>query len=162
MTTYKYWIYKRNNTVLYSFKCIMDAICWWRWKEVFLMDSFSLVPYTSSHSSGLYMNCSWFWPCCGGTNGSWKLHCLLVLVWSTSGWQWGDNMVGWWATLQVGIYSPKRAGVRLGVMGASSFLPGVQIFTALKERKVGEMSFIHFDNIHEIVHTILWLFSWTF
>lgn len=32
-------------------------------------------------------------------------------------------------------YSPKRAGVRLGVMGASSFLPGVQIFTTLNNRK---------------------------
>ena len=55
-----------------------------------------------------------------------------------------------------GIYSPKRAGVRRGVMGASSFLPGVQIFTALKERKVGEMSVIHWDNMHDIVqHAIL-------
>ena len=32
----------------------------------------------------------------------------------------------------VEAYRPKRAGVLLGVMGASSFLPGVTIFTALE------------------------------
>lgn len=34
------------------------------------------------------------------------------------------------------LYSPNRAGVRLGVMGASSFRPGVTIFTALKQEMV--------------------------
>lgn len=36
---------------------------------------------------------------------------------------------------EVVYYSPKRAGVCLGVIGASSFLPGVQIFTALNQRE---------------------------
>lgn len=35
-------------------------------------------------------------------------------------------------------YSPNRAGVRRGVMGASSFLPGVQIFTALERKEEEE------------------------
>lgn len=46
-------------------------------------------------------------------------------------------------------YSPKRAGVRLGVMGACSLLPGVQIFNALKWRKNkfrSKISFICCDN----------------
>lgn len=42
----------------------------------------------------------------------------------------GGNVIG-----RRGFYSPNRAGVRLGVMGASSFLPGVQIFTTLKSEK---------------------------
>lgn len=33
------------------------------------------------------------------------------------------------------LYKPNRAGVRLGVMGASSFRPGVQIFTDLLRNK---------------------------
>ncbi|KAG7243197.1 hypothetical protein INR49_016002 [Caranx melampygus] len=33
-------------------------------------------------------------------------------------------------------YSPKRAGVRLGVMGACSLLPGVQIFNALRAPRI--------------------------
>lgn len=36
-------------------------------------------------------------------------------------------------------YSPNRAGVRLGVMGTSSFLPGVQIFTALEQKTKNEL-----------------------
>lgn len=36
-------------------------------------------------------------------------------------------------------YSPNRAGVRLGVMGTSSFLPGVQIFTALEQKTRNEL-----------------------
>lgn len=33
------------------------------------------------------------------------------------------------------VYNPKRAGVLLGVMGASSFLPGVKIFRPLNHNK---------------------------
>lgn len=47
-------------------------------------------------------------------------------------------VVGGGSSSEVVLYSPKRAGVRLGVMGASSFLPGVQIFTALNQ-KMAEM-----------------------
>lgn len=51
----------------------------------------------------------------------------------------GANAVGWWIwTSRESFYSPKRAGVRLGVMGASSFLPGVQIFTTLNQRKMSQ------------------------
>lgn len=50
---------------------------------------------------------------------------------------------GWWEgpRSEVGLYSPNRAGVRLGVMGASSFRPGVQIFTALNQK----MAEIHYQ-----------------
>lgn len=48
---------------------------------------------------------------------------------------------------EVVYYSPKRAGVCLGVIGASSFLPGVQIFTALNQREREKKSFIYCNNI---------------
>lgn len=48
---------------------------------------------------------------------------------------------------EVVYYSPKRAGVCLGVIGASSFLPGVQIFTALNQREREKKSLIYCNNI---------------
>lgn len=48
---------------------------------------------------------------------------------------------------EVARYSPNRAGVRLGVMGTSSFLPGVQIFTALGTKdKKRAVSLIYCNN----------------
>lgn len=53
---------------------------------------------------------------------------VVALVWSRFEWQCLLRSRG-------EFYSPKRAGVCLGVMGASSLLPGVQIFTALNQER---------------------------
>lgn len=86
----------------------------------------------------------WTWTAADGHTGRKKwlkaALFLLLLVWSEPRWQWllrSGNGSGA-SYFQKPFYSPKRAGVCLGVMGTSSFLPGVQIFTALnQEREAG-------------------------
>lgn len=58
------------------------------------------------------------------------------------------NRLDWWqsSSSEVVPYSPKRAGVRLGVMGASSLLPGVQIFTALNQKNDKCMNYLFIIN----------------
>lgn len=86
-------------------------------------DALRVVPDTSSHSSGQEGNCSGV-----------ALSAAGIQVLNRGG-VWTSQR-GWWEgpRSEVALYSPNRAGVRLGVMGASSFRPGVQIFTALDQK----------------------------
>lgn len=94
-------------------------------------DAPRVVPDTSSHSSGQNGNCSAVRDIVGA-----------AVIRGPIRWRVWRSQHGWWegSSSEVALYSPNRAGVRLGVMGASSFRPGVQIFTALNQ-KIAEIHY---------------------